>query len=82
MKKLIDENISEVMCSDMPDSSEFSAVIYHSQDVGRLMSTDFKTSQESSNLAWSEMYSVMSHCIARGMRLEREKHQQETRCEK
>jgi len=67
---LKDEDTSKVLCRWMPRTEEFSEVIYASQNTGKLYSSDFQKAQLRSNLAWSEMYSVMARCIARGMRIQ------------
>ncbi len=69
--KLSDEDISKVMCSDLPEQCEYSQIIYDAQETGKLINTPnaFDKCQEANRKAWSEIMNLMARCIARGMRL-------------
>ncbi len=71
--KLSEEDTSKVFCKDMPETEEYSSVIHAAQDAGRSVEKDFKKSQEASGKAWHDISYLMAACIARGMRLQKEK---------
>jgi len=73
--KLSDEDTSKVMCQDLPEQSEYSQIIYDAQEAGKLINTpaSFEKCQEYNSKAWSGVMHLMAGCIARGMRLQREK---------
>ena len=65
------EDTSKVMVNDLPRTGEYSEILYLAQECGKYIETDFKRSSEANSKAWRKITDIMAQCIARGMRLER-----------
>ena len=74
MIPLKDEDTEKVYMKDLPETSEYSHIIYDAQKVGKLLSHpgSFKESQAINSRVWFNIINLMASCIARGMRLQKE----------
>ena len=73
--KLSEEDISKVYVKDLPERGEYSEIIYSAQEAGKWLSSNYHKFDEHNAKAWREIMNLMAKCIARGMRLERERTQ-------
>lgn len=73
--RLEEEDIKGVMCNDLPRTEEYSFIIYASQNVGKLINDNsgYEKTKTFNDEAWSGIHNLMARCIARGIRLERER---------
>ena len=71
--KLAEENIDTVMMSHLPETEEYARILYDEQEAGRVIETNFAKFEELNGQAWRSITMLMARCIARGMRIEKEK---------
>ena len=65
------EDISKVLCSDLPKTEEYASIIYKARESERYLNTDFEKFSKLNDELWFELTELMARCIARGMRLAR-----------
>ena len=63
------EDISKVLCSDLPKTEEYASIIDKARESASYFNTDFEKFSKLDNELWFELTDLMARCIARGMRL-------------
>lgn len=73
--ELSEEDTSKVFVNDLPNSGDYYHIIHDAQEAGKALALG-KSYEEvctPGDRAWHNIMNLMARCIARGMRLEKER---------
>jgi hypothetical protein len=72
--RLNDEDSNKVLVNDLPTSSEYQHILFNEQEAGQVIRTNYAKFNELNNKAWADILLLMEKCIARGIRLAKERN--------